>query len=160
MPGGGKEFLFPVRSVTVEGHRRLPVRVLRLLLNPRDRWGSGSPSTLARPGRAFDEVSSLHNAFERAEGLSRASNPDVVGHLEGAFEARVLVTFSVEWAIPFDRTEACLRDLHAWLDEEINGPAGLRPHCLLEVRFSSADDIWLSPSNGQRTCWIGIVQYK
>jgi len=37
---------------------------------------------------------------------------------------------------------------------------GLRPHCFLEIRFSDADDIWLSPSYNQRSCWIGIIQWK
>jgi hypothetical protein len=43
---------------------------------------------------------------------------------------------------------------------EFSDPNGLRPHFPIEVRFSDSDDIWLSPSNGQRTCWIGIVQFK
>ena len=68
--------------------------------------------------------------------------------------------YTTEWAIPYEHTEACLRELRAWLDHEIRGPGGLRPHCLLEIRFTDADDIWLSPGNGQRMCWIGIVQYK
>lgn len=51
-------------------------------------------------------------------------------------------------------------ELRAWLDEELADPHGLRPHFPIEVRFSDVDDIWLSPSTGQKTCWIGIVQYK
>ena len=39
-------------------------------------------------------------------------------------------------------------------------PYGLRPHFPIEIRFSDGDDIWLSPSNGKKTCWIGIIQYK
>lgn len=35
-----------------------------------------------------------------------------------------------------------------------------RPHFPIEIRFSAPDDIWLSPSYNQQTCWIGIVQYK
>ncbi|OBZ74341.1 L-gulonolactone oxidase [Grifola frondosa] len=68
--------------------------------------------------------------------------------------------FTTEWAIPYDNARACLRELRAWLDEEQADPSGLRPHFPIEVRFTEADDIWLSPSNGQRTCWIGIIQYK
>ncbi|KAI0742701.1 D-arabinono-1,4-lactone oxidase-domain-containing protein [Daedaleopsis nitida] len=68
--------------------------------------------------------------------------------------------YTTEWAIPYESTKPCLLELQKWLDEEFADPAGLRPHCPLEVRFSSADDIWLSPSNGQLTCWIGIVQYN
>ncbi|KAI0752191.1 L-gulonolactone/D-arabinono-1,4-lactone oxidase [Fomes fomentarius] len=68
--------------------------------------------------------------------------------------------YTTEWAIPYEETEPCLQELRAWLDEEFADPNGLRPHCSLEIRFSDADDIWLSPSNRQRTCWIGIIQYK
>ncbi|KIJ61238.1 hypothetical protein HYDPIDRAFT_97107 [Hydnomerulius pinastri MD-312] len=67
---------------------------------------------------------------------------------------------TTEWAIPYENTEACLEDLHSWLAKEFADPGGLRPHFPIEVRFSDSDDIWLSPSNGQKTCWIGIVQYK
>ncbi|KAJ7584840.1 D-arabinono-1,4-lactone oxidase-domain-containing protein [Mycena floridula] len=68
--------------------------------------------------------------------------------------------FTTEWAIPYSNTEACLRTIRTWLEKERADPTGLRPHFPVEIRFSDADDIWLSPSNGQRTCWIGIVQYK
>lgn len=67
---------------------------------------------------------------------------------------------TTEWAIPYSNTHACLYELRAWLDEEFADPKGLRPHFPIEIRFSDSDDIWLSPSSGQRTCWIGIVQYK
>jgi L-gulonolactone oxidase len=67
---------------------------------------------------------------------------------------------TTEWAIPYENTQRCLQDLHSWLAEEFADPNGLRPHFPIEIRFSDSDDIWLSPSNGQQTCWIGIVQYK
>lgn len=67
---------------------------------------------------------------------------------------------TTEWAIPYENTQACLEDLHTWLRQEVDDPRGLRPHFPIEIRFSDSDDIWLSPSSGQKTCWIGIVQYK
>ncbi|KAJ7702857.1 L-gulonolactone D-arabinono-1,4-lactone oxidase [Mycena olivaceomarginata] len=67
---------------------------------------------------------------------------------------------TTEWAIPFANAPACLRALHDWMDAEAADPCGLRPHFPFEIRFSAADDIWLSPSFGQETCWIGIAQYK
>ena len=67
---------------------------------------------------------------------------------------------TTEWAIPYENTKACLYDLHEWIMQELSDPKGLRPHFPIEVRFSDSDDIWLSPSNGQKTCWIGIVQFK
>jgi L-gulonolactone oxidase len=67
---------------------------------------------------------------------------------------------TTEWAIPFANAPACLRALLDWMDAEAADPRGLRPHFPFEIRFSAADDIWLSPSYGQETCWIGIAQYK
>ncbi|KZT24955.1 L-gulonolactone D-arabinono-1,4-lactone oxidase [Neolentinus lepideus HHB14362 ss-1] len=68
--------------------------------------------------------------------------------------------YTTEWAVPYDKAKACLYDLRSWLQDEHSNPRGLRPHFPIEIRFTEADDIWLSPSNGQRTCWIGIIQYK
>lgn len=68
--------------------------------------------------------------------------------------------YTTEWAVPYSNAQDCLRDLHDWLLREYQDPHGLRPHFPIEVRFSAADDIWLSPSRGQETCWIGIVQFK
>ncbi|KZT05230.1 L-gulonolactone/D-arabinono-1,4-lactone oxidase [Laetiporus sulphureus 93-53] len=68
--------------------------------------------------------------------------------------------YTTEWAIPYENTRACLSELRAWLDEEAASPTGLRPHFPVEIRFTAADDVWLSPSNGGKTCWIGLVQYK
>ncbi|CDO70398.1 hypothetical protein BN946_scf184999.g38 [Trametes cinnabarina] len=68
--------------------------------------------------------------------------------------------YTTEWAVPYDRAQACLRDVRDWLEREFADPSGLRPHASFEIRFSAADDIWLSPSNGQLSCWIGVVQFK
>ncbi|CAL1697949.1 unnamed protein product [Somion occarium] len=68
--------------------------------------------------------------------------------------------FTTEWALPYTSTAACLLELRTWLDNEHRSPTGLRPHFPLEIRFSDQDDIWLSPSSGTRTTWIGIIQYK
>ncbi|KDQ54563.1 hypothetical protein JAAARDRAFT_38243 [Jaapia argillacea MUCL 33604] len=68
--------------------------------------------------------------------------------------------YTTEWAIPYRNAQSCLRDLRQWLDDEQADPNGLRPHFPIEIRFSEADDIWLSPSSGERTCWIGIIQFK
>lgn len=80
-------------------------------------------------------------------------------HSENAYGSQY-PQFTTEWAIPYEQTETCLRELRDWLDEEHADPQGLRPHFPIEIRFSDVDDIWLSPSFGQRTTWIGIIQYK
>ncbi|THH28179.1 hypothetical protein EUX98_g6006 [Antrodiella citrinella] len=68
--------------------------------------------------------------------------------------------YTTEWAIPYTATRACLQDIRIWLEAEQANPNGLRPHFPIEIRFSDADDIWLSPSHDQRTTWIGLIQYK
>jgi D-arabinono-1,4-lactone oxidase len=67
---------------------------------------------------------------------------------------------TTEWAIPYQNSKACLREIRAWLEQESADPKGIRPHVPMEIRFSAADDIWLSPSNGRETCWLGIIQFK
>lgn len=67
---------------------------------------------------------------------------------------------TTEWAVPYRNSQACLREIRTWLEQESADPSGIRPHVPVEIRFTAPDDIWLSPSNGQPTCWIGIVQYK
>lgn len=68
--------------------------------------------------------------------------------------------YTIEWAVPYSNAQSCLRELRDWLETEFKDSGGLRPHCGVEIRFSDADDIWLSPSYGQRTCWIGVIQWK
>eukprot|EP01129_Flabellula_baltica_P000179 TRINITY_DN1021_c0_g1_i3.p1 TRINITY_DN1021_c0_g1~~TRINITY_DN1021_c0_g1_i3.p1 ORF type:complete len:117 (-),score=20.97 TRINITY_DN1021_c0_g1_i3:737-1087(-) len=36
----------------------------------------------------------------------------------------------------------------------------LKVHQPIEIRFVKGDDIYLSPSYGADTCWIGIIMYK
>jgi L-gulonolactone oxidase len=47
-----------------------------------------------------------------------------------------------------------------WLAEEAADPEGIRVHFPIEIRWTSDDDIWLSPSFGRQTVYIGIVQYR
>jgi L-gulonolactone oxidase len=68
--------------------------------------------------------------------------------------------YTVEWAIPYERTKECLLTLKDWLERELANPSGTQPHFPIEIRFSEADDIWMSPSSGRQTCWIGLIQYK
>lgn len=53
-----------------------------------------------------------------------------------------------------------MNELRDWLQQEHADPNGLRPHFPIEIRFSDSDDVWLSPSYGRKTTWIGIIQYK
>ena len=67
---------------------------------------------------------------------------------------------TTEWGIPYENSQACLREFREYLQKEQGDPHGIRPHFPVEIRFSAPDDIWLSPSYARQTCWIGIVQYK
>ena len=66
----------------------------------------------------------------------------------------------MEWAVPTASASDCLKDLRAWIDAEAAKPDGHRVHWPIEIRWTKGDDIWLSPSEGQETCWIGIVTYR
>lgn len=68
--------------------------------------------------------------------------------------------YALEWAIDSADAKACLQELREWLDREAADPKGLRAHFPLEIRWSCADDIFLSPSSGRETTWIGIVSYR
>jgi hypothetical protein len=76
------------------------------------------------------------------------------------FKFRKFPHHTTEWSIPYEEAKACLLEIRTWLRRELADSNGLRPHFPVEIRFSSADDIWLSPSNGRRSCWIGMIQFK
>lgn len=71
-----------------------------------------------------------------------------------------LPQYTVEWAIPYEQSQSCLRALGEWMDRELANSRGIRPHFPIEIRFTKDDDIWLSPSHGRQSTWIGLVQYK
>lgn len=66
---------------------------------------------------------------------------------------------TTEWAIPFEEASNCLKELHAQISEDKVSNGGFKPDFPIEVRFSDADDIYLSPCYKRKTCWIGIVRY-
>jgi len=63
------------------------------------------------------------------------------------------VRFQVsEFAIPAGRVRAAVSDLAAALRSR----PGLYLSFPVDIRFSAADDIWLSPAYGRDTAWVGI----
>jgi len=50
--------------------------------------------------------------------------------------------------------------MQVWLDEEEKNPNGIRIHFPIEIRWTDEDDIWLSPSTGRKTVYIGVVQFR
>jgi L-gulonolactone oxidase len=59
-----------------------------------------------------------------------------------------------EWAIPVEHTAEAMRRLR-----DLIASNSFRVHLPIEVRFTQADDIWLSPAQGRDTCYIGIIAY-
>lgn len=68
--------------------------------------------------------------------------------------------YTYEGAVPYERTGECLLALEEWQTKELHDPKGLRPHFPIEVRWTEKDDIWLSPTYGQRATYIGAIQYR
>ena len=68
--------------------------------------------------------------------------------------------YTTEWAVPVENARKCLLEIQKWVDLEYADPHGVRPHFPIEIRFTDADDIWLSPGYKQRMCWIGLIQFK
>ena len=65
-----------------------------------------------------------------------------------------------EGVVPVEQAAACLRKMQDWLEGEMRRSGGMRHHFPIEVRFSEADTVLMSPTNGMRGCYLGIVQYK
>jgi L-gulonolactone oxidase len=63
--------------------------------------------------------------------------------------------YVTEWAIPISRTAEAMASLRTLIDHH-----KFKVHYPIEVRFVKGDDIWLSPSYGGDTCWIGIIMYR
>jgi L-gulonolactone oxidase len=59
-----------------------------------------------------------------------------------------------EWAIPLERTAEALTALR-----ELITTRGFSAHLPIEVRFVKGDSIWLSPSYGRDSCYIGVIAY-
>ncbi|WP_037600901.1 D-arabinono-1,4-lactone oxidase [Streptacidiphilus rugosus] len=59
-----------------------------------------------------------------------------------------------EFAIPREHAVDALREIRRWIDAQ-----GERVSFPLEVRFTGADDIWLSTAEGRESCYIAFHQY-
>jgi L-gulonolactone oxidase len=60
-----------------------------------------------------------------------------------------------EWSIPVANTATAMLRLRDLIKD-----LHLKVHFSVEVRFTKADDIWLSPSYGRDSAWIGIIMYR
>ncbi|ORY89984.1 D-arabinono-1,4-lactone oxidase-domain-containing protein [Syncephalastrum racemosum] len=60
-----------------------------------------------------------------------------------------------EWAVDWDEAPKVLRELEQFINS-----SDLKVHYPVEIRFVEEDDIWLSPSYGRKTCYIGVIMYR
>ncbi|CAO3678863.1 unnamed protein product [Rhizopus microsporus] len=60
-----------------------------------------------------------------------------------------------EWAIDWKDAPAALMKLDKFITEN-----DLKVHFPVEIRFVDEDDVWLSPANGRKTCYIGVIMYR
>ncbi|SPO19630.1 related to L-gulonolactone oxidase [Ustilago trichophora] len=131
--------------------------------------GGVGASTEGEPSLSFlqDSIPAGNfTAFARDSPAPRPLSPgnpvwSEVGRSDRIFNMDCLFPqYTDEWAIPFNRAAAAIRAMRDWLDEEEAASDGDRIHFPVEIRFTDADGIWLSHSQGRKTCYIGIVQYR
>ncbi len=101
-------------------------------------------------------VPSLLPAVNRAYSWRFLSQPK--SSVGGSFEQ---FTFDclfhqrvTEWAVPIDDAHAAVLAVR-----ELGESGSFQAHLPVEIRFTAADDIPLSPTFGGARCWIGIVSY-
>lgn len=63
--------------------------------------------------------------------------------------------YVMEWAFPREKTVSVIEELKQWIDT-----TGFKAHFPIEIRFTKADDIYLSPCYGQDSCYINIVSFR
>jgi L-gulono-1,4-lactone dehydrogenase len=63
--------------------------------------------------------------------------------------------FEMEYAIPRQEAAEAVRELRGLIERERH-----LVDFVVEVRFSAADDIWLSPAYGRETCYVGTLAYR
>lgn len=131
--------------------------------------GRVSATTEAEPSTSMLQASipaGNFDAFARDSHAPRPLSPgnpvwSEVGRSDRIFNMDCLFPqYTDEWAIPYNRAAAAIRAMRDWLDEEEAAADGDRIHFPVEIRFTDADGIWLSHSQGRKTCYIGIVQYR
>lgn len=60
-----------------------------------------------------------------------------------------------EWAIPLEKAPEALRRIDQFIKA-----SELKVHFPVEIRFVDGDDVWMSPSYGRKTCYIGVIMYR
>lgn len=91
-----------------------------------------------------------------AHAIPSAGRSDYVKPSHLTFASPRLVRFyEMEYAVPRAAGTDALRAVREWIDA-----SGLQITFPIEVRFTAADDIWLSTANGRETCYIAVHVYR
>ncbi|KAI9616004.1 hypothetical protein H4Q26_011256 [Puccinia striiformis f. sp. tritici PST-130] len=120
---------------------------------------------LNKPTISIEDIDEIH--METLEGLIKLET------LKRSPKNRINTSASIfnfdcgpphhtyEGAIPYELTAEALREFRSFLlAENRKAGGGLKMHFPMEIRPVAADNIWLSPSCGQRVTYLGLVQFK
>jgi hypothetical protein len=117
-----------------------------------------------KPGCLLDTTSQTQPMLKTDKDLSlpRCSvTTSRVGESVSIFNYDCLFPqYTYEGVVPIEQTAACMTKMKDWLEGEMARSGGMRHHFPIEVRFSEADSVMMSPTNNMRGCYLGIVQYK
>ncbi|BGP19796.1 hypothetical protein JCM10213_003105 [Rhodosporidiobolus nylandii] len=69
--------------------------------------------------------------------------------------------YTYESCVPYSSTGAALSALNEWQVSALwEKGYPLRAHFPIEIRWTEKDDVYLSPTSGQRGCYLGAIQYR
>ncbi|SGY55537.1 BQ5605_C006g04042 [Microbotryum silenes-dioicae] len=161
-------------------HRPAPLRIADLLRPVWPTVASSYETTTTRPTFILDEKESSHPTVEVAPlpspPLSDAGEVPLTKNIllpllttptyRVASSVEVFnydcgfPQYTYEGAVPYFETGKCLESLSTFHLEQLYDPKGLRSHFPIEIRYTAADEVWLSPTYGQRATYIGAIQYR
>ena len=79
-----------------------------------------------------------------------------IGRSDHVFTLTILMRQVImEYGIPIEHTASALRELRDLIKRH-----NFKVHLPVDVRFTNAEDAWLSPAWGRKTCYIGILMYR
>ncbi|WP_235281665.1 D-arabinono-1,4-lactone oxidase [Thermoactinomyces daqus] len=79
----------------------------------------------------------------------------VVPSPDGFRQTILIKQHVLEYALPLSKTASALLGLKQLIEDK-----GYNVHHPVDVRFSGADEPWLSPAHGRKTCYIGVIMYR
>lgn len=143
--------------VLTKRNTRLPVEAGE---NPLPRWRARLDDDLLS-NRLFEVVNRVSAArpqwVPRINGVSSrvlSSREFTAASYEVFASQRDVVFREMEYAVPREAARDVITGLRRIVDE-----GGHRLPFPVEVRFTAADDVWLSTAHGRDTCYVAVHQY-